>query len=100
MDNDALCFQTIDQLASEIQSGRLSSLELTKAFLARIDALDANINCFIRVTRELALEQARLSDEEINAGTYRGPLHGIPYAVKDLINTRGIATTWGSRLFA
>jgi aspartyl-tRNA(Asn)/glutamyl-tRNA(Gln) amidotransferase subunit A len=100
MDNGALCFQTIHELAPQLRSGRLSSLDLTQAHLARIDELDANINCFITVTRDLALQQARAADDEIRSGRYRGLLHGIPYAVKDLINTKGIPTTWGSRLFA
>ena len=100
MNNDALCFQTIQELAPQIRSGNLSPVALTESYLERIEALDPSINCFITVTRELAIEQARAAEQEIQAGNYRGPLHGIPYAVKDLINTRGIPTTWGSRLFA
>jgi aspartyl-tRNA(Asn)/glutamyl-tRNA(Gln) amidotransferase subunit A len=98
--NDTLCFQTIQQLASQIRDGSLSSLELTRAYLDRIEMLDANINCFITVTRDLAIRQAGFADEEIRAGKYRGILHGIPYAVKDLVHARGVATTCGSRLFA
>ena len=97
--NESLCTQTLDQLAPQIKSGKLTSVALTKAYLERIEALDPKVNCFVTVTRHLALEQAEKADQEIKARKYRGPLHGIPYAVKDLVATKGIRTTWGSRLF-
>src|SRR5690348_11695094 len=97
--NEVLCTQTIEQLAPQIKSGRLSPVALTKAYLERIEALDPKVNCFITITRNLAMEQAEKAEQEIKSKQYRGPLHGIPYAVKDLISTKGIRTTWGSRLF-
>src|SRR5204863_8826861 len=96
--NDALCTQTLEQLAPQIKSGKLSSVDLTKAYLERIEALDPKVNSFITVTKHLAIEQAEKADQETKAKKYRGPLHGIPYAVKDLMNTKGIGTTWGCRL--
>jgi aspartyl-tRNA(Asn)/glutamyl-tRNA(Gln) amidotransferase subunit A len=100
MINDTLCFQTIQKLAPQIKARDISPVTLTEAYLDRIRILDPDINCFITMTAELALDQARIADREIQEGKYRGRLHGIPYAVKDLLNTRGIRTTWGSRLFA
>jgi aspartyl-tRNA(Asn)/glutamyl-tRNA(Gln) amidotransferase subunit A len=97
--NDALCFQTLEQLAPQLKSGKLSPVTLTQAYLERIEALDPKVNCFITVTKNLALEQAKKAEDEIKAKKYKGPLHGIPYAVKDLVATKGIRTTWGSRLF-
>src|SRR5215467_2363634 len=97
--HEALCTQTIEQLASQIKAGKLSPVTLTRAYLERIEALDPKVNCFVTVTHNLALEQAERAEQEIKAKKYRGPLHGIPFAVKDLIATKGIRTTWGSRLF-
>src|SRR4051812_4411494 len=97
--NEVLCTQTLDQLAPQIKSGKLSPVALTKAYLERIEALDPKVNCFITVTKNLAMEEAAKAEQEIKAKRYRGPLHGIPYAVKDLMSTKGIRTTWGSRLF-
>jgi aspartyl-tRNA(Asn)/glutamyl-tRNA(Gln) amidotransferase subunit A len=94
------CSQTIEQLAPQIRSGRLSPVALTEAYLRRIEEFDPKVNCFVTVTKTLALQQAEAAEHEIRAQNYRGPLHGIPYAVKDLIATKGIRTTWGSRLFA
>jgi aspartyl-tRNA(Asn)/glutamyl-tRNA(Gln) amidotransferase subunit A len=97
--NEALCTQTLEQLAPQLKSGKLSAVALTQAYLERIEALDPKVNSYVTVTKHLALEQAEKADQEIKAKKYRGPLHGIPYAVKDLMNTKGIRTTWGSRLF-
>ncbi len=97
--NDALCTQTLEQLSSQIKSGKLSPVALTQAYLERIEALDPKVNCFITVTKNLAMEQAEKAEQEIKAKKYKGLLHGIPYAVKDLVATKGIRTTWGSRLF-
>src|SRR5688572_24053946 len=100
MINDALCFQTIEKLAPQIKAGRISPVELTQAYLQRIRQLDSRVNCFVTVTETLANEQAKKAEQEIRSRKYRGPLHGIPYAVKDLLNTKGIRTTWGSKLFS
>src|SRR5207245_2669601 len=87
----------IEEAAGLLRERRLSPVDVTEAALARIASL-ARLNAFITVTAELALEQAREAEREIAAGRYRGPLHGIPVAVKDLFATSGIRTTAGSRI--
>ena len=84
---------TIKQASAEIRSGRLSPVEPTRSCLLRIEQLNPSLNAFITVTAEGALEEARQVDREIRAGKYRGPLHGIPVALKDLIDTAGVLTT-------
>ena len=83
-----------------LRSRQLSVIDLTQAYLARIDRYDQRINSFITVTRELALAQASRYDEELDRGRWRGPLHGIPIALKDNIDTAGIRTTAASELLA
>ena len=78
---------------------KLSSLELTRACLDRIAKLDSQLNAFITVTEELASQQASQADAEISSGHWRGPLHGIPVALKDLIDVAGVKTTAGSHQF-
>lgn len=95
-----LPYTSISRLAPLLRSRKLSPVELLRACLERLDALDPVIHAFITVTRERALEQARNAEREIAAGRYRGSLHGIPYAAKDLIATQGIRTTNGSRVTA
>ena len=90
---------TIVEAAAELRRRRISSTELTTAAIARIGRLNAKLNAFITVTAEAALRSARQADSELAAGRDRGPLHGIPVAVKDLFLTRGVRTTAGSRLF-
>jgi aspartyl-tRNA(Asn)/glutamyl-tRNA(Gln) amidotransferase subunit A len=92
-------YATVSDLASRIKAKRLSPVELTEAYLARIDTLDPKLHAFATVTRDLALEQARRAEKEIATGKYRGPLHGIPYGAKDLVATKGIRTTWGAKPF-
>jgi len=92
-----VCFAPIVELAPELRAGRLSAIELTEAFLARIATHDARYNAYERVTPELAREQARRAAAELKAGRWRGPLHGVPYAAKDLLDTAGIPTAWGTR---
>jgi Asp-tRNA(Asn)/Glu-tRNA(Gln) amidotransferase A subunit family amidase len=96
---DDIAFATVTQLSRWIESRKLSSERLTTIYLDRIQRLDPKLRCVITVTREHALAQARQADKEIAAGKYRGPLHGIPYGVKDLLDTAGIATTWGAEPF-
>ncbi len=95
-----LHFLTIAQASRLIARRELSPVELTRAVLARIDALDPQINSFITVTQDVALTQARDAEAEISAGRYRGPLHGIPFGVKDVYNTSGILTSAHSRICA
>jgi aspartyl-tRNA(Asn)/glutamyl-tRNA(Gln) amidotransferase subunit A len=91
---------TLEAAALEIRSRRLSPVSLTESCLARIEALEPRLNAFVTVTAELAREQARQAEREIEHGHYRGPLHGIPVGVKDLFATQGIRTTAGSRILA
>ena len=92
-------YSTVAQLAPGIRSRRVSPVALTESYLARIEALDPKLHAFAAVTRDLALEQARRAEKEIGAGTYRGPLHGIPYGAKDLLAAKGAPTTWGAKPF-
>ncbi|MFN0170295.1 MAG: amidase [Bryobacteraceae bacterium] len=95
-----LCFAPVTELASRLRSRKLSPVELTRQYLDRIRSLDPRLGAFVTVTADQALQEASRAEVEIGAGRYRGELHGVPYAVKDLVATKGIRTTWGSRLFA
>jgi aspartyl-tRNA(Asn)/glutamyl-tRNA(Gln) amidotransferase subunit A len=90
---------TILATAAELRAGNISSVELTTAALERTQRLDPKLNAFITVTAGSALRAARRADEELRAGQDRGPLHGIPIALKDLFLTRGVRTTGGSLLY-
>lgn len=89
-------FASVRELGEKVRARKLSSQALTEAYLDRLEKLGPKYNAVVTVTRELALQEARQADEEIKAGRYRGPLHGIPYGVKDLVATRDIPTTWGA----
>jgi Asp-tRNA(Asn)/Glu-tRNA(Gln) amidotransferase A subunit family amidase len=91
-----LAFYSIPQLAALIQTKRISSVELTTFFLERLKKWGDTLQCVITLTEELALQQAKQADAEIKQGIYRGPLHGIPYGLKDLFAVKGYKTTWGS----
>ena len=93
-----LHFLTVAEAARLIQARKLSPVELTQAWLHRIESLDDQINAFITVTGEIALEQARRAEADIVAGQYRGALHGIAFGLKDLYATAGVLTTGHSRL--
>jgi len=95
---DELHFLTIAAAAQLIRTRKLSPVEYTDALLKRVAALDPQINAFITVTADLARQQARQAEAEIMAGRYRGPLHGIPFALKDIYNTQGILTSGGSKV--
>lgn len=96
MTSDDLHDLPIADAASLIQSGKLSPVELTTTLLDRIDRLDNRVNAFITVTAERALDTARAAEAEIRSGQYRGPLHGIPFGLKDIYETAGILTSGGS----
>ncbi|MBI3668150.1 MAG: Asp-tRNA(Asn)/Glu-tRNA(Gln) amidotransferase subunit GatA [Acidobacteria bacterium] len=89
---------TIAELSPQIQAGKISPVELVTETLARIRRHQPALNAYITVMEESAMEQARQAEREIRTGHYRGPLHGIPYAAKDLFYTRGVATTAGSKI--
>lgn len=92
-----LAFYPVHQLAGLLRSRQVSSVELTQLFLDRLRRYGDTLECVITLTDSLALAQARRADAELAAGTYRGPLHGIPYGVKDLLAVAGYPTTWGAR---
>ncbi len=93
---DDLHYRTIADAARAIQARELSPVELTEAHLRRIEALDATLGAYITVTADLAMAAAREAEDAVGRGDYRGPLHGIPLGLKDLIDTAGIPTTWGT----
>ncbi len=93
---DDLAFYTVVELASLIKDRKITSVELTEFFLDRIEKFDDQLEAVVTVTRERALEQAEKMDVELASGTYRGPLHGIPYGAKDLLAVEGYKTTWGA----
>jgi aspartyl-tRNA(Asn)/glutamyl-tRNA(Gln) amidotransferase subunit A len=98
MESSELCYLSLKGLATLIQRQELSPVEATEAALDRIEKCDGQLNSFITVMDDEALTQARAAAQEIQAGRYRGPLHGIPIAVKDLYYTRGVRTTAGSKI--
>ena len=91
---------TLADAARAIEARKLSPVELTQAVLHRIDVLNPKLNAFLTVVGDRALATAQQAEQEISQGNYRGPLHGIPYAVKDIYLTRGIRTTNGSSVFS
>ncbi|PID20519.1 Asp-tRNA(Asn)/Glu-tRNA(Gln) amidotransferase GatCAB subunit A [Sporosarcina sp. P3] len=94
-----LLFETIESVSSLIQKKKVSPVELTKLTLARINEYDPALTAFITVMEEDALIQAKVLENELQNGEIRGPLHGIPIAVKDLLQTEGVRTTGGSKIF-
>jgi len=97
--DDAIAFAPVTQLSRWIESRKLTSERLTNIYLDRIGRLDGKIRAVITVTRDHAIARAKAADTEIAAGKYRGPLHGIPYGVKDLLDTKDIPTTYGAEPF-
>ena len=93
---DAIAFAAVWQLARWIEGRKLTSTQLTEIYLRRLERFDSKLHCVITLTREHALAQAKAADAEIAAGHYRGPLHGIPWGAKDLLDTAGIPTTYGA----
>jgi Asp-tRNA(Asn)/Glu-tRNA(Gln) amidotransferase A subunit family amidase len=96
VNRDELAFMTVGQLGELIRTRQLSSEELTRYFLKRLQTYSPSLFNVVTLTDSLALAQARQADRDIRAGRYRGPLHGIPYGAKDLLARRGYPTTWGS----
>jgi Asp-tRNA(Asn)/Glu-tRNA(Gln) amidotransferase A subunit family amidase len=97
--DDAIAFAPVTQLSRWIESRQLTSERLTNIYLSRIAGLDEKVRSIITLTRDHALARAKAADAEIASGKYRGPLHGIPYGVKDLLDTKDIPTTYGAEPF-
>ncbi len=91
-----VAFWPVTDLARLIKSRKVNSTELTTMYLDRLKRYDPKLKCVVTLTEELAFEQAKRADEEIAAGNYRGPLHGIPWGAKDLLAVKGYRTTWGA----
>ncbi len=98
MNASSLAFATIEELAPLLAKKKISPVELATNYLSRIERLNPQLNAFLTVTAEQALAEARLAERELLRGQRRGPLHGIPIALKDNIWTRGIRTTAGSAI--
>ena len=98
--SDELCFLSIAEASRQIAARALSPVALAEAYLARIAAIDPQLNAYITVTTDLALQQASAADAELQRGVNRGRLHGIPFGMKDMVDTAGILTTAHSRLLA
>ncbi|HET6935402.1 MAG TPA: amidase [Candidatus Angelobacter sp.] len=93
-------FLPVAELSRRVRARQISPVELTESYLQRSRAMGPKLNAYVTITEELALQQARAAEREIAAGKYRGPLHGIPYAAKDLLAVKGYPTTWGARPYA
>jgi len=98
-DEADIAFATVTRLARWIETREITSERLTQIYLNRLQQFDPKLRCVITLTSDLALEQARNADREIAAGNYRGPLHGIPWGAKDLLDTAHIPTTYGAEPF-
>lgn len=93
-----LCFLTIAHAANLIRTRKISPVDLTRALIERTEAIDPQVNAFITLTADRALERARKAETEISGGRYRGPMHGIPFGLKDIYNTAGILTSGHSKI--
>ncbi len=97
MPTEDISFLPVSELAKRIESKKLSPVEVTQHFLTRSEKLGPRFNAYARLTPDIAMEQARAAEKDIQRGHYRGPLHGIPYAAKDLLAVKGLPTTWGAK---
>lgn len=95
--NEDILYLPVTELARRIRLRQLSPVELTQSYLERSQKIGPRLNAYATLTPDLAMKQAQAAEKEIKAGKYRGPLHGIPYAAKDLLAVRGYPTTWGAR---
>src|ERR1700731_808901 len=100
MPSEEIYYLPLTELARRIEAKKLSPVELTQASLTRSEKLGPRFNAYARLSPELALSQAKAAEKEIQRGHYRGPLHGIPYAAKDLLAVKGVPTTWGAKPYA
>ncbi|HUE44080.1 MAG TPA: amidase family protein [Candidatus Sulfotelmatobacter sp.] len=97
--DEAIAYSPVSKLSRWIEQRKLTSERLTNIYLERIQKFDVKLRCVITMPKEHAIARAKQADAEIAAGKYRGPLHGIPYGVKDLLDTAGIRTTWGAEFY-
>src|SRR5260370_22810909 len=97
--SEDILYLSVHELGEQIRSRKISRVERTECYLARLEKLGRRLGAVATLTPDMALEQARAVEKEIAAGPSRGPLHGIPYGAKDLLATRGIPTTWGAPPF-
>lgn len=97
MIGEDVLFLSVSESAKRIESKKLSPVDLTKAYLDRSEKFGPKLNAYARLTPEIAMEQAEAAEKEIARGHYRGSLHGIPYAAKDLLAVKGVPTTWGAK---
>jgi aspartyl-tRNA(Asn)/glutamyl-tRNA(Gln) amidotransferase subunit A len=100
MPGEEIFYLSVSELAKRIESKKLSPVDLTQFYLDRSQKFGPRFNAYARLTPETALAQAKAAEKEIQRGHYRGPLHGIPYAAKDLLAVKGLPTTWGAKPFA
>lgn len=100
MADDELCWMTAAELSERLARCEVSPVEAVDAYLARAERLNPHLNCFLTVLADRARDEARQAEQELTQGRRRGPLHGIPVALKDIVYTRGVRTTMGSRIFA
>src|SRR5271166_5944700 len=89
-------YLSVRELGEKIRKGKLSPVELTESYLQRSQQLGPRFNAYVTLTRDLAVRDAKAAEKEIRGGHYRGPLHGIPFAAKDLLAVKGYPTTWGA----
>src|SRR5690349_5288451 len=94
-----MTFRTISEASELVRAGEVSPVELVHECLQKIDALNSQLNAFITVTADSALQETKQAETEIRSGKWRGPLHGIPIGLKDLIDTAGVRTTAASAMF-
>src|SRR5712692_10469576 len=97
--SDDILYLSVHELGAQVRAQKISPVELTESYLARLEKFGAKLGAVATLTPDLALQQARQAEKELAAGRYRGPLHGIPYGAKDLLATRDIKTTWGAPPF-
>ena len=97
---DEILYLSVRELGERVRTRKISPVELAESYLARSQRLGPLLGAYVTLTNDLALQQAHAAEREIAAGNYRGPLHGIPYAAKDLLAVKGYPTTWGARPYA
>ena len=95
--SDDVLYLSVSEMGPRIKAGKLSPVELTHAYLERSRSIGSALNAYATITEKLAIDEAGRAETEIRAGKYRGPLHGVPYAAKDLLAVKGYPTTWGAR---